>query len=88
MRYFICFIFIPGFLWIVINMPIALCLSILSQHDIIPKYIYDDGVNVVGWTTLPVCIFFGIKSYYDLTKCDKTNKQRDEKMLWNTFIEK
>ena len=66
-------------------MPISLCLSILSQHDIIPKYIYDEGVNVVGWTTLPVCIFFGIKFYCNLTKENKESKIRDERNILEHF---
>jgi hypothetical protein len=54
--------------WIIIFIPIELCISILSQHNIIPIYIYHNGIDYIGWIIFIFSCIYGVKSHLLLRK--------------------
>lgn len=56
------------FVWIITFIPIALSISILSQHNVIPKYVDDKGVNYIGWIIFIISCIYGVKSHLLLRK--------------------
>ena len=56
------------FIWIIIFIPIALSISILSQHNIIPKYVDDKSVYYIGWIIFFFSCIYGVKTHLLLRK--------------------
>ncbi len=63
------------FVWIIIMMPIALSISILSKYNIIPKYVDDKGVDYIGWIIFFFSCIYGVQSHLALRKFTKENKK-------------
>ena len=56
------------FVWIIIMMPIALSISILSKYNIIPKYVDDKSVYYIGWIIFFFSCIYGVKTHLLLRK--------------------
>lgn len=63
------------FIWIIIFIPIALSISILSQQNIIPKYVDDKSVYYIGWIIFFFSCIYGVKTHLLLRKFHKRKEK-------------